>query len=88
MLDVLFAPFEFAARVLCPTSLTPDLDVAFNLEAIRSGDPDRIRASLGFLLELAPQARSIRGEVEKLQDHEDRDIALRARDLIAAMDAV
>ena len=44
-------------------------------------------ASLGFLLELALQARSIRGEVERLQDHEDRDIALRARDLIAAMDA-
>jgi hypothetical protein len=55
---------------------------------IRSSDPDRIRASLGFLLELALQARSIRGEVERLQDHEDRDIALRARDLIAAMDAV
>jgi len=42
---------------------------------IRSSHPDRIRPLLGFLLELALQARSIRGEVERLQDHEDRDIA-------------
>jgi hypothetical protein len=84
----LLAPLEFVGRVLTPTAVTPDLDVALNLEAIRSGDPERMREALGFLLELAASARSIRPDIEVLQDHEDRDIALRARDVVAAMDAV
>ena len=84
----LIALIEWIASVMTPTSETPDLYVASNLEAIRSGDPDRTRAALGYLMELAPQARAIRSTIEGHLDDPDRDIALRARDLIAAMDAV
>jgi hypothetical protein len=82
------AVIEWIARIYTPLSATPDLDVAFNLEAIRSGDADRTRAALGYLMDLSAQAREIRSTIEELLSHEDRDIALRARDLIAAMDAV
>ena len=87
-LGMLAAPLELIARIYTPTSQTPDLDVTACLEAIRSGDPERTRTSLGFLVELAPAARRIRDTIESLQDHDDRDIALRARDVLAAMDAV
>tara|TARA_R110002073_G_scaffold191241_1_gene349908 strand:- start:145 stop:531 length:387 start_codon:yes stop_codon:yes gene_type:complete len=82
------AAIEWIARIYTPLSATPDLDVACNLEAIRSGDAERTRAALGYLMDLAAQAREIRSTIEGLLNHEDRDIALRARDLIAAMDAV
>ena len=81
----LFAPIEFVARIYTPLMATPELDVGANLEQIRTGDSERIRQALGFLLELAPNAREIRPVIEALQDHDDLDIALRARDVIAAM---
>jgi hypothetical protein len=85
---LLTAPLELIANIYTPTSLTPDLDVTASLEAIRSGDPERTRKALGFLLELAPDARTIRSTIEDLQNDDDRDIALRARDVVAAMDAL
>ncbi len=84
-LSWLFAPIEFVARIYTPVMATAELDVTANHQEIRSGDPERIRQSLGFLLELAPQAQRIRPVIEGLIDHEDLDIALRARDVIAAM---
>jgi len=88
ILGLLTAPLEFIANIFTPTSLTPDLDVTACLEAIRSGDLDRTRRSLGYLIELAPEARRIRSTVEALLEHPDQDIALRARDVVAAMDAL
>ncbi|MFT4515927.1 MAG: hypothetical protein ACI89X_002339 [Planctomycetota bacterium] len=87
-LGLLTAPLELIANIYTPTSLTPDLDVTASLEAIRSGDPERTRKALGFLLELAPDARKIRSAIEDLRDNADRDIALRARDVVAVMDAL
>lgn len=87
-LGCLLGPIEWFMHLTAPTSVTPDLDVTLNLEALRSGDRERMRRALGFLLELASPARRIRADVELLTNHEDRDIALRARDVVRAMDAV
>lgn len=87
LLSKLFAPIAWIARSYMTISATPDMDVGTNLEAIRSQDPKRMRTALGYLLQLAPHARGARAEIEALMQHEDRDIALRARDLVAAIDA-
>lgn len=86
-LDWLLAPIVMLARVYTPVAATPELDVAANLEEIRSGEPERIRRALSHLLVLGPRGQGIREVVEELRDHEDQDIALRARDVLAAMDA-
>jgi len=82
----LFAPLDWLASIFTPTSATPDLDVTLNLEAIRTGDPERTRQALDHLQSLAPAAREIRPTIEHLTHHDDRDIAHRARDLLEAMD--
>ena len=84
-LSWLLAPIYWVARIYSPVYASPQLDVGANLEQIRTGDPEKIRRALGFLLKLAPHAREIRPVIEALQDHKDRDIALRARDVLAAM---
>lgn len=86
-LAALFAPLEWIAGVYAPASATPELDVTSCHEQIRTGDPDKIRRALGFLCQLGPFGREIRQIVEPLTNHDDKDIALRARDAILAMDA-
>jgi len=86
-LALLFAPLEFLAGVYTPASATPELDVTACREQILSGNPEDIRRALGFLGQLGPYGRVIREVIEPLQQHSDQDIALRARDAIAAMDA-
>ena len=63
----LFAPIEFVARIYTPVMATPELDVTANHQEICTGDPERIRCALGFLLELAPHARRLRPVIEALK---------------------
>lgn len=78
------APMAFVVRIGTALTRSPDLDVAANLEQIRTGDPEKIRRALGFLLEMASYAREAQPIIEAPQDHSDLDIALRARDVIVA----
>jgi len=83
--EIVFAPVAFLARVLAGPMATPELDLAACQEGLRSGDPKQIRRALGFLMGMAPRAWRVRSDVEPLLVHPDRDLALRARDLIATM---
>ena len=79
------APFEAVANFFSGLFASPGLDVTANHQAIRNGEPEEVRTALRFLLRLAPMARRIRPDIEALLEHEDRDIALRARDVLKAM---
>lgn len=82
----LMAPADMVSRIWAGTESSPDLDVAANIEQIRTGDPDKIRRALGFLRQLGPFAWRARPLLEDLQNHEDLDIAHRARDILGTLD--
>ncbi|MFO1078437.1 MAG: hypothetical protein U1E73_12005 [Planctomycetota bacterium] len=86
LLAPVFAPVALLGRILAGPMATPELDLAACQKGLRSGDPEQIRQALGFVMGMAPQrAGRVRSDIEPLLEHPDRDIALRARDLIATM---
>ena len=64
-------PVGFMAAV----SATPELDIAANLEALRSGDVARIKNGLRFLAAMGPRAMRAREEIEKHLGGSDPEIS-------------